>query len=162
MSSYVRPARDPALRFQDMGLEDDEKALLETIDGTLTLRQCLANAPLSEQRALVAASAMLSAGVLETEEAALKQPLPSARAAESPSDDESGLPVASPRERRATAAGTNGGEVSDGLSRDRLAAHLVALRGQDHFSALGLLQAASPTQIERAYGKLAREYHPDR
>ena len=38
----------------------------------------------------------------------------------------------------------------------------MALRGQDHFSALGVPPAASPTQIERAYGKLARDYHPDR
>src|SRR5262249_8743358 len=73
LSNYVRPARDPALRFQQMGLEDDEKALLDSVDGTRTLREVLLNAPMAEQRARIASYAMLCAGVLETDELPLRK-----------------------------------------------------------------------------------------
>src|SRR5262249_49847957 len=95
MSNYVRPARDPSLRFQQMGLEEDERAFLEQIDGTRTLRECLLNAPMAEQRALIAAYALLCAGVLETDELPLRRSDgPSAQA-----DGDAPLPVPVTRPR---------------------------------------------------------------
>jgi len=160
MSNYVRPARDPALRFQQMGLEEDEKAFLEGIDGTRTLRECLANARMAEQRALVASYAMLCAGVLETDELPLRR----SDGPQAQADDDAPLPapVMRPRVPTQPLAPVPPEPQANGLSRERLAASLLTLRNQDHFSVLGVGYDAPGGAVERAYERLAREYHPDR
>jgi DNA-binding response OmpR family regulator/curved DNA-binding protein CbpA len=162
MSNYVRPARDPALRFQQMGLEDDEKAYLENIDGTRTLKECLANAPMGEMKALVSSYAMLCAGVLETDELPLRRS--DGPAAQAEGDAELPVPVLRPRipTQPLSPVPHMGEPQANGLSRERLAANLLTLRNQDHFSVLGVGYDAPSGAVERAYERLAREYHPDR
>jgi curved DNA-binding protein CbpA len=48
------------------------------------------------------------------------------------------------------------------MTRERLAANLLTMRGQDHFAVLGVAFATPPAAVERAYAQLAREFHPDR
>jgi DNA-binding response OmpR family regulator/curved DNA-binding protein CbpA len=177
MSSYLMPSPSPSLRFQEMPLEEDERVLLDEVDGSRTLKQHLAASALGEVRSCQLCYALLCAGVIEPTETPSKERSPSRAAAAAVTPDThlarstggSGEPEALPPPPRPgqplsgpvarTPAAPRSTEVP---GRERLAANLLSLRQQDHFAVLGLPLNAPLADIERAYEERARDYHPDR
>jgi DNA-binding response OmpR family regulator/curved DNA-binding protein CbpA len=168
MSSYVMPAPNPALRFQEVPLEEDERVLLEEVDGTRTLKEHLAASRLGEVRTNQLLYALLCTGVIEpTETPSKERP---AAASDEAKPARPGEPEALPPPPKATMPPTGPltrptvqpPRSTDAPGRERLAANLLSLRQQDHFAALGLPLTAHAAEIERAYEERARDYHPDR
>jgi CheY-like chemotaxis protein len=137
MQSYLVPSPRPELRFQELPLEPDEQALLDSIDGSLTLREVLATATLPERRGAITAYVLLVTGVLEARDA--------------PSDGVPSYPSA-----RQPVSGTED-EV-----REQLAEQLVAMRGRDALAILGVTSSSSDAEVRLAYTDLVAEYHVDR
>ena len=179
MSTYIMPSPSASLRFQEMPLEEDERALVDDVDGSRTLKEHLATSGLGEVRTRQLCYALLCAGVIEpTETPSKERVLPRDDAAAVAAAHEArlarsgapGEPEALPPPpklgappvgslARPPAAAPRSTEVP---GRERLAANLLSLRQQDHFAALGLPLNAAPADIERAYEERARDYHPDR
>jgi len=169
-ASYLAPAPDPALRFQDLTLEDDERAFLDDIDGTRTLKEHQAASRLGEPRTSQLLYALLCAGVIEPCATQAKgQEEPGAKAAAQPkasgkakTAEAEALPpppvVPAPQGMAAPQAA----KTQEVPGRERLAANLLSLRQKDHFGVLGLSPRAQTEDVERAYAEYAREYHPDR
>jgi DNA-binding response OmpR family regulator/tetratricopeptide (TPR) repeat protein len=177
MSSYLMPAPDPSLRFQEMPLEDDERAVIDEVDGTRTLKEHLAEPRLGPLRTQQLFFAMLCTGVIEpTETPSRERILPrdaaavvaAAHEARAARGRSSGEPAALPPPPRPSVAGpltrppAPPQRGTDVPGRERLAANLLSLRQQDHFGALGLPLNATELDVERAYEERARDYHPDR
>lgn len=130
---FLAPAKDPELRFQHLPLDDMEQTFLEAIDGTYTLREQVARSPISDRRAYALAYVLWVTGVVEVHEQALrKRPAQVERASE------------------------------DVRARQRLGQELLSLRSRDAFGVLGVAPTSSDAEVEQAYSRLAREYHPDR
>jgi DNA-binding response OmpR family regulator/tetratricopeptide (TPR) repeat protein len=168
MSSYLMPAPSPALRFQEMPLEEDERALLEEVDGSRTLKEHLQTARLGEVRTSQLFYALVCTGVIEpTETPSKDRSAPREAAAEGRPGEPEALP---PPPKTATAPPSGpltrppaaAPRSLDVPGRERLAANLLSLRQQDHFAALGLPLTAHGAEIERSYEERARDYHPDR
>ncbi|HEY3359852.1 MAG TPA: DUF4388 domain-containing protein [Polyangia bacterium] len=164
MSSYLVPATDAALRFQEMPLEEEERAFLESIDGTRTLKEHLATAVMGELRAQILLFAFVCSGVVEPGETPLREPrviapLPARAPDAAPPADG---PPRRPSQSELGLSPVTRGRGAEVPGRERLAANLLSLRQQDHFQTLGLLRTAGEAEIERAYEERARDYHPDR
>jgi hypothetical protein len=139
LDQYLVPATSPDLRFQDLGLDESEQVLRDTIDGTRTLRQVLAMAPLPDKRALAVVYTLIATGAVAVSD----QPVTIFRA-----DDPvpaAGLPTVK----------------SDGLS-GMLAAELADLERRDPFQLLALDPERSDQEFEQAYSVLAQRFHADR
>jgi DNA-binding response OmpR family regulator len=167
MSSYLVPAADPALRLQEMTLEEEERRLLDSVDGTRTLREHFATAGMGDLRAQIMLYAFLCTGVVEAVETPLREPRvmapPTPRAADDAAPLADGTPQRPSQSSLAPIVrGTAAPRSADPPGRERLAANLLSLRQQNHFQALGLPPTAAPAEIERAYEERARDYHPDR
>jgi DNA-binding response OmpR family regulator len=162
-SAYLMPATDAALRFQEMPLEEEERALLESIDGTRTLKEHLATASMGDLRAQILLYAFVCAGVVEAAETPARSPRPVLLPPRAPAEPAPDGPPQRPSQlglaARTAAAAARNAEVP---GRERLAANLLSLRQQDHFQALGLPRTATEADVELAYEERARDYHPDR
>jgi DNA-binding response OmpR family regulator/DnaJ-domain-containing protein 1 len=156
MSAFIAPAEDPAVRLQDMPLEDEERALLDAVDGTRTVKEHLASAGMSDLRAQILLYAFLCTGVVEPVETAVREPRPLLTTPRASSADSGAFPAGPTR------PGAPRTLVEEPAGRERLAANLLSLRQQDHFEVLGVARAATPLEIEQAYEDRARDYHPDR
>ncbi|MCC6748994.1 MAG: response regulator [Deltaproteobacteria bacterium] len=134
LDRYLAPARDPKLRFQEFPLDEVDQVFAAEMDGRRTLRELLAATPLTEARALCAAYVLITTGVV----AALGAPQ---------ADEEEAAEAAVPPEQ---------------ALRGQLAAELISFRRRDPFGVLGVAVGSSDEDVEEAYSRLARKYHPDR
>lgn len=132
LDRYLLPSGDPELRFQHLPLDEMEQTFLDTIDGAYTLREHVANSPISDRRALALAYVLVVTGVVELAD----QPTRKREAAQQASE-----------------------EVR---VRQRLGQELVSLRKRDAFGVLGVAAGCSDAEVEQGYSRLARQYHPDR
>jgi DNA-binding response OmpR family regulator/tetratricopeptide (TPR) repeat protein len=156
LAARAQQARDPAVRFQEMGLEPEEQAFLEAIEGGHAIGEHIDRSPLGRERAETLAYAMLCAGMIEVDEVPTKrQPRPAPPPLGSPD-----LAVDTDRLTSATPPAEPIPALE--LSRERLAASLLTMRAQDHFTALGVAFDVMQTELERAYEERAKTYHPDR
>jgi DNA-binding response OmpR family regulator len=135
---HLAPAADPELRFQELDLAPAERIFVDALDGTRTVAEALlrAPAPLGRRGAGALVFALHATGVLEI----------------------------APERRAASPSFSLGGDGPAIFQADeaRVAEWLAARRGADAFAILGVPAAATNEEIEREFGALARELHPDR
>jgi len=159
----VWPTDDPLFAGQDMGLGEEELALLEAIDGTRTvaeLRTLGILPPVETDRLLYA---LLAAQMVELRQERRTTPPPEAAPA--------GAPVEAVTEE--LRPGEDDGEEpleledevtedEDSALRERLLGTLAAMKRMDFFELLGVRHDASAEDIRRAHKELVREYHLDK
>jgi tetratricopeptide (TPR) repeat protein/ActR/RegA family two-component response regulator len=134
---YFVNSPDPELRFQELSLEPEERELLDRADGTKTLRQLLADAPLPARKAMTVYYVLLVTGVMEASKQPLAQPVTAAPVVEIPPAEEANV-------------------------RERLAGQLLFWQKQNAFGVLGVTAASSDEEVRMAFEGLAVEYHLDR
>ncbi len=139
----VGRAQSPFYRFQDVDLEPEEQALIESVDGSRTLLQiCGEDEGMRRTfQALVAAELLELSG----EPQAVEAVPPTAEATSVPAAARNGQP----------------GRGESRL-REELASLAERLRGKSYFHMLDVEEDAAPHQIESAYERIARKTHPDR
>ncbi len=139
-SGYVAPASDPVGRFQVMELEErSERRVLELVDGTRTLKLLVEESGLDPERAARIALAAVHSGMAELWDMAVPMP-PLLRPGESSFPE-----------------GLEEREV-----QKHLAADLVALTKRSAFQILGIGIDADAADVEEAFFRIAKTYHPDR
>jgi DNA-binding response OmpR family regulator len=164
-SFYVHPAADPLLRFQEVGLDEEESALLAMIDGRKTVASLVALNLLAPLSALKFLYAMRCSQMIEL------RPEP----AEGPAEPLPLHPPPLPRSASARRKGSSGPllpELADTVSasvpteerevRERLAAAAASMKKKDYFEILGVTPRDGEEEIRRAYFRLTKEYHPDK
>ncbi|MHB1847281.1 MAG: DUF4388 domain-containing protein, partial [Deltaproteobacteria bacterium] len=176
---YPAPAPDPLYRFQEIGLEPEEAALLASIDGSRTVAQVEAKSPLRPIATRRLLLAMRIAQVIELESrptrrspagappSALgaKVPTPPRLPPPPPPVDARHLPRpegAPPPLRKGDAPAPPPRPPPSRTVAEQLAARLSGMRGKDHFELLGVPPEAPLENIRAAYLALAKEFHPDK
>ncbi len=174
-SLYVHPARFPLLRFQDAGLDEEEDSLLLAIDGFKTVGTLIAMRIISPLATLRFIYAMRCSQMIELKKEAAKGSVKSQFVKAVLSNDKSGL-AEKPRQiqeskNQATKKlpyhsldSTVLAEIPDFSEKDErenLAAIASSLKKKDYFQILGVSSEASKQEIEQAYLRLTRKYHPD-
>jgi DNA-binding response OmpR family regulator len=154
MEQYPQLALAPERRFQDLDLSPGERTLVRALDGgERTLGEVLAQPPagVDAHGAMALVLALESVGMIT---------LGTQRGRRASAGDGDGVPeellggdtvptVAEPAQAEA-------------YSDAELGALLAERRGGTPFHVLGVAASASAAEIDRAYGRLARELHPDR
>ncbi len=144
---YVALSPDPRQRLQDLSHDPEERAFAFAIDGTRRLAKVLeqANIPAREARLLLVA--MGEAGMIEPSRTPTRRH--DADSHEVLTDTGSGSRESWQR-------------PPDRRSREELEALYEGMLMLSHFDVLGVAEDASGHEIERAYERRAREFHPDR
>lgn len=135
------PTADPLMQLQDLTADPNERRFIQGVDGTQMLEAILNVPPIPRERARAILCAMIEAGMVQASD----EPIEAAAVA----------PAA--RGRRALTPPPPAG----GKEAAELAPLLEAMRGQTHFEVLGLAPEAEAAEIESAYVRLARAFHPD-
>jgi DNA-binding response OmpR family regulator/tetratricopeptide (TPR) repeat protein len=155
LDAYVRAAvelnPDPVLRLQDVTTDPTELAYINSIDGSESIAEILARAPIGQQEARLLLVALSEAGMITHAEG------PSARRRGAPSP---AAPSASPP--AGVVAAVAPPQSSGALTGGQLSMVAETVRTQDYFWTLGIERSASPADVDRAYDAHARSFHPDR
>jgi CheY-like chemotaxis protein len=169
---YVHPGADPLHRLQDAGLAPEEMALLESIDGTCTVKELRRRSAMAEGDLLRFLYAMRAAQVVtfraEADADANERTIDTSSPPTLPGQMAYRDPPPPTRKRRGMIPDVPTGEVQslgnpeEVEIRSRLVAQLKAMRKMDHFAVLGLGRDATKDQVKRAYFALAKSYHPDK
>ncbi len=165
---FVRPAEDPLLRFQELGLDDEEQTLVSAIDGRKTVATLLALELLPATNALRLLYAMRCAQMIQlTPQSAVGPAGPPG--ANGPNDAQ--REIAGTREDEAIAASPPPGIEGDACSerpvqengvREQLAGVLASMKNKDYFEVLGVSPDTSAESVQRVYLELAKVCHPDK
>ncbi|HVU50413.1 MAG TPA: DUF4388 domain-containing protein [Polyangia bacterium] len=155
LDAYVRAAvelnPDPVLRLQDVTTDPAELAYINSIDGTESIAEILARAPIAQEEARLLLVALSEAGMITHAEG------PSARRRGAPA------PAApSPSPPGGVVAAVAPHQNSGALTGGQLSMVAETVRTQDYFWTLGVERNASPAEVDRAYDAHARSFHPDR
>jgi CheY-like chemotaxis protein/tetratricopeptide (TPR) repeat protein len=155
LDAYVRQAielnPDPVLRLQDVTTDPTALAYINSIDGTESIAEILARAPIAQGEARLLLVALAEAGMITHAEG------PSARRRGAPAP---ATPSASPP--AGVVAAVVPPQSSGALTGGQLSMVAETVRTQDYFWTLGLERDASTTDVDRAYDSHARSFHPDR
>jgi DNA-binding response OmpR family regulator/tetratricopeptide (TPR) repeat protein len=155
LDAYVRQAvelnPDPVLRLQDVTTDPTALAYINSIDGTESIAEILARAPIAHGEARLLLVALSEAGMITNAEG------PSARRRGAPL---AATPAASPP--AGVVAAVAPPQSSAALTGGQLSMVAETVRTQDYFWTLGLERDASPAEVDRAYDSHARSFHPDR
>lgn len=154
-NQYPHPNPNPALRFQEMLMDEDEENILKSIDGTRTVRELMLNSPISRERMLRFLFALKVTGMIVINPhpagqevppplPAVPPPLPSKRLEQVPPQTDSALPL------------------EDREIKNKILKKLSIAKNGNYFDLLGVTQMSTISEIKRAYITLAKEFHPDR
>lgn len=155
-NQYIHPNPNPALRFQEMLMDEDEENLLKSIDGSKTLREIMMSSQLSRERMLRFIFALRSTGMVVISQHPLGQEVPPP------------IPVAPPplppKQGVAPQVAQQGSVVplEDREIKNKIVKRLATAKRGNYFELLGVSQSSSINEIKRAYITLAKEFHPDR
>ncbi|MCX7943988.1 MAG: response regulator [Deltaproteobacteria bacterium] len=152
---YLHPNPNPALRFQEMLMDEDEENILKSIDGTKTLRETMMNAQISRERMLRFIFALKMNGMI------VIYPYPAGQEAPPP------LPVAPPpiptkQVEPPRHSQDNILPLEDREIKNKILKRLSIAKNGNYFDLLGVNQMSTISEIKRAYITLAKEFHPDR
>jgi len=155
---YAALAAEPERRFQDLDLSAAERELVRLMDGTRTLGQVLEAPPpgLDAHGAMALTLALESMGIITLTPQRGRRVTSPPEAV--PEEMLGGDTI--PGMRSFEASG--GTAMANAYSDADLAALLADKRGRDAFHVLAIEPSATDGDIERAYGHLLRELHPDR
>jgi DNA-binding response OmpR family regulator/tetratricopeptide (TPR) repeat protein len=155
LDAFVRQAvelnPDPVLRLQDVTTDPAELAYINSIDGTESIAEILARAPIAQGEARLLLVTLAEAGMITH--------------AEGPSARRRGTPGAAPASVSPPAgvvAAVAPPQSSGALSGGQLSMVAETVRTQDYFWTLGIERDATPADVDRAYDAHARSFHPDR
>jgi CheY-like chemotaxis protein len=152
---YVRQAielnPDPVLRLQDVTTDPTALAYINSIDGSESIAEILARAPIAQDEARLLLVALSEAGMITHAEG------PSARRRGAPSPA-----TAAVSPPGGVVAAVAPPQTSGALTGGQLSMVAETVRTQDYFWTLGVERDASPADVERAYDAHARSFHPDR
>ncbi len=155
LDAYVRTAvelnPDPVLRLQDLTTDPTALAYINSIDGTESIAEVLARAPIAEDEARLLLVALSEAGMITHAEGT------SARRRGAPS---LAAPTSSPASGFVVAVAPP--QPSGALSVGQLSMVAETVRTQDYFWTLGVERDATQAEVDRAYDAHARGFHPDR
>jgi DNA-binding response OmpR family regulator/tetratricopeptide (TPR) repeat protein len=155
LAAYVRQAvelnPDPVLRLQDVTTDPMELTYINSIDGSESIAEILARAPIAQGEARLLLVALSEAGMITHAEGTSAR----RRGAPSPS-----AAIASPPAGFVVAVAPP--QPSGALSGGQLSMVAETVRTQDYFWTLGIERDATVTDVDRAYDAHARTFHPDR
>ena len=155
LDAYVRQAvdlnPDPVLRLQDVTTDPTALGYINSIDGTESIAEILARAPIAQDEARLLLVALSEAGMITNAEG------PSARRRRA-----AAVPAAIAPAPSGFVAAVAPAQASGALSGGQLSMVAETVRTQDYFWTLGVERDATPTDIDRAYDAHARSFHPDR
>jgi len=156
-NQYVHPNPNPALRFQEMLMDEDEENILKSIDGSKTVREMLLSSPISRERMLRFLFALKSTGMI------IINQYPAGQEAPPP------IPVAPPplppkMEQRVPAGSPQEGimPLEDREIKNKIVKKLSVAKSGTYFDLLGVNQNSTIQEVKKAYISLAKEFHPDR
>ncbi len=154
-NQYLHPNPNPALRFQEMLMDEDEENILKSIDGSRTLRETMMTAQISRERMLRFVFALKMTGMI------VINPYPAGQEAPPP------IPVAPPplpikqveppRVQHESILPLEDREI-----KNKIVKKLSVAKNGNYFDLLGVNQMSTIAEIKRAYITLAKEFHPDR
>jgi curved DNA-binding protein CbpA len=133
METVLRPTSDPMKLYQDIDLSDEEKIILSLFDGKRTIKDAISQSRVGDFEALKAVYVFYSIGMLEKGE---------------------GKPQRNPQVMARL-------EAEPVMDRTAIQKAYFDAQVQDHYEVLDLDSEASQEEIELAYRRLARLYHPD-
>ncbi len=133
METVLRPTSDPLKLYQDVDLSSEEKIILSLFDGKRTIKDAISQSKAGDFEALKAVYVFFSIGMLEKE---------------------GGKPQKKPKVMTRL-------EAEPALDRTAIQKAYFDAQIQNHYEVLGLDSEASQEEIESAYQRLARLYHPD-
>ncbi|HEY2729395.1 MAG TPA: DUF4388 domain-containing protein [Polyangia bacterium] len=155
LDAYVRQAvelnPDPVLRLQDVTTDPTALGYINSIDGTESIAEILARAPIAQDEARLLLVALSEAGMITHAEG------PSARRRRA-----TAVPAAIAPAPSGVVAALAPAQASGALSGGQLSMVAETVRTQDYFWTLGVERDATPADIDRAYDAHARSFHPDR
>ncbi len=154
-NQYLHPNPNPALRFQEMLMDQDEEDILKSIDGSKTLREIMMSSQISRERLLRFIFALKVTGMVIINPYPLGQevppplpvippPLPVKQAEQPGSQSENILPL------------------EDREIKNKIVKKLSLAKNGNYFDLLGVNQMSTLSEIKKAYITLAKEFHPDR
>lgn len=155
LNHYIHPNPNPALRFQEMLMDEDEESILKSIDGSRTVREIIMSSQISRERMLRFIFALKVTGMVVLNQYPAGQeappplpvappPLPIKQAEPPKSQQENILPL------------------EDREIKNKILKKLTVARNGNYFDLLGVNQMSTVSEIKRAYISLAKEFHPDR
>jgi tetratricopeptide (TPR) repeat protein len=145
--AVLRPATDPAALFQSADLSDNQKAVLSLIDGKRTIKEICSHSKAGDFYTLKVLYLFLALRLVEVGAIIDEEERAFAR--------EAVQAAVAVREKKPAP-----GALSP--AKQLVQNALDALEGQDHYQVLGVDQHSTSQEIQSAYLKLAKLYHPDR
>ena len=143
MKTVLRPSTDPSVLFQNVPLTEDQKAVLELIDGIKDLEQLCSRSAIGDFNTLKAVYLLLALRMAEPGNLNAPEKV-SARAAVSE--------VVARADTKPEAP----------ITRQAILNAFDALKVQNHFEVLGVNATTSPAELKKKYFRMAKRYHPDR
>jgi len=137
--------KDPLRRFQDVNLKPEEAFVLSRVDGTQTAHDIFTVSPLSEEMTARTLIGLLTADLIEPEGEAAPKEKP--RAAEKP-----------PEEPRADRAASTGREQE----REEVERLFLEFPSRSPWEVLEIPQGSGPEEIQEAFLRGVKRFHPDR
>jgi curved DNA-binding protein CbpA len=139
MDSVLTVTSNPLKLYQDINLSTEEKGIISLFDGKRTIKDVFDAAPIGDFEALKAVYVLYTIGIVERMAAGAK-------------------PKAGSQAARKPAAAAPAGPT---LDKNAIHKAYIASKSQNFYEVLGVDTEASNSQIETAYQRLARQYHPD-
>jgi hypothetical protein len=140
--------KDPLKRFQDVNLKPEEAFVLSRVDGTQTAKDIFTISPLSEEMTARTLIGLLQSDLIEPEgDEALKEPREKIRA-----EKNSPEPAA---EESPAASGSDG-------EREEVERLFQEFPSRNHWEVLEVAQGAGLEEIQQAFFRGAKRFHPDR
>ncbi len=137
MDTVLCVTSNPLKLYQDVDLTQEEKNIISLFDGQRTIKQVFDQTSIGDFEALKAVYVLYTIGIIE----------------QAPVGGKSASRPAPPRPVAA--------QKVPALDKDAIHKAYTASRGQNHYQLLGLNAEASTADIEAAYHRLAKLYHPD-
>jgi hypothetical protein len=137
--------KDPLKRFQEVNLKPEEAFVLSRVDGTQTAKDIFTVSPLSEEMTARTLVGLLQADLIEPE--GLEPPKEKARPPQETAETREASPPKAPE---------------PDAERDEVERLFQELPSKNHWEVLGIRQGSSFDDIQQAFFRGAKRFHPDR
>ncbi len=155
-NQYVHPNPNPALRFQEMLMDEDEENILKSIDGSKTLRELMISTQFPRERMLRFIFALKTTGMIVMNQYPAGQEAPPPLPAVPPPLPPKPPAISQPVQVDSPVP------LEDREIKNRIIRKISIAKSGNYFDLLGVNQNSTISEIKRAYIALAKEFHPDR